>query len=315
MSLLGNRRKSIRVPGPLLAVALPLLLCSMAAAWAQGRDVPPADDPGVAKTPSVSAKAAITVFVDGKVDKLLRAGLADRMARIGEDAEPADDLDSLNDCREAVCVKEHIRADRRVLIVHISTNGNRRYFLEGLLMEPNAGSLRTAQTACEECSNENLRGVLGDLASQLLVHPAPSKPQNREPGLAAAPPPRSPPTSAGATAVAPAAQTDKGGRRVWTPRKIALLALLSGAALATLTTTLVLTASSFPYNKPHVCLMEDAPPDKPIPFCWSAVGLVTAGFAVTAVLGGGIGLAATWGDVRPPAASPSVTSPLSGVLP
>lgn len=295
-------------------------LLSANAAWAQPAPEPqpqvaaPPASPSPPPGPGAMSRLSVSVYVDGKADKPQREWLLDRLARLGEDAS-ALDVPGLASCRSAGCLAEYAEPGRRLLLVHVTSQGSSRYFVEGFLKSPSDPAAQIAQSACEDCSPENLRSLVGDLAARVLTEPTP---------------PASP-HPAGASSSLPLASTPPGqpgqpatsGERsaaTWTPRRIVTVASLSLVTGLTAGLTLTLAIAGLGPGKTNVALLPDKPgPEMTWPNDlpnWSTVSLVLTGTAVSIL--SGVSLALVWPESRrTPAKSQAAASlPLApGVLP
>lgn len=295
-------------------------LLSANAAWAQPAPEPqpqvaaPPASPSPPPGPGAMSRLSVSVYVDGKADKPQREWLLDRLARLGEDAS-ALDVPGLASCRSAGCLAEYAEPGRRLLLVHVTSQGSSRYFVEGFLKSPSDPAAQIAQSACEDCSPENLRSLVGDLAARVLTEPSP---------------PASP-HPAGASSSQPLASTPPGqpatsGERsaaTWTPRRIVTVASLSLVTGLTAGLTLTLAIAGWGTGKGNLVLFSDGPESsmygldgRPRPDATpnlSALSIVLSGAAVTLL--SGVSLVLLWpSHTRKPGNSVAKALPI-GVLP
>lgn len=194
-------------------------------------------------TPNNEAGTIVGVFFDDKPEKSLRKVVIDRLSRLGEDVKPGEDATELTKCKQAVCYAEIAARSSaaRVLRMDVYESASRRYYLEGVIYSNANGAVRTSNGSCDDCSSENLRAMLSDLAARLVAPEPTARPPEStaqtpkldpgermpklDPGERIAPPP-------------PAPLVDKPRR--WTPGRMALITLLSAVTGAMLIGTIAL---------------------------------------------------------------------------
>lgn len=226
------------------------------------------------------------VFVDGKADKGLRDVVTDRLSRLGQDVTLAPEHENQG-CKQTACYAEVSTRKNasRVLRVDVYESSNRRYFVEGTIYERAKGSSRPSSAGCDDCSSENLRALLGDLAARLVT--TPDKPAVR-------PPPRQL-VSGGAPqpaiALIPSPVPPPRPLSRWTPGRIALVTVLSTLTGAALIGTIVsgTTSAGVGMNQQVCTLDEKVRPTMPPP-CISRTALTVASGLLTGLSATGLAL-------------------------
>lgn len=276
-----------------------------------------------------SLKTRIAVFVDKRPDKALRVWLVDRLARIGEEVEPAPDGNNLGNCWEYSCLADQVSQGTRLLILHVSVGATtRRYYIEAILLEYGAASTVKSHNACEECSQENMQSIVGELSSQLLAGNRGSRTGDAGQPTAGAPGTaeklREPDFTAQTVSV-PAASGDESPD--WTYRKIALTSLTSTLTLVGLVTTGYLIYQSQQPDHDRLCFLppsltnpsrasdyEQAKQESMRQSDCSGTTAITIGSAlVTASVGALTGIAFSWRESGRPRKKPSRAARALGV--
>lgn len=228
------------------------------------------------------------VFIDGKSEKGLRDVVTDRLSRLGEEVTLVQEYELLA-CKQTACYAEISTRKNasRVLRIDVYESSARRYFVEGAIYERAKGSSRSSSAGCDDCSSDNLRGLLGDLAARLVT--APDKPAVRvSPQLPAK---SSAPPQTTLTIETPPAPPPPRLRSRWTPGRIALVTLLSTVTGAALIGTIVTGTTSVGVGTDaQICTLDQQEKPQMAPPCISRTALTITGGVLTALSGAGLAL-------------------------
>lgn len=228
------------------------------------------------------------VFANERSDRSLRDSVLDRLTRLGEEVSATPDSADHATCKQTSCYAEisaRIGA-KRLLRVDIYESSPRRYYLEGSLFETASGSIRSAKGSCDDCSGENLRTVLSDLAARILSvrEPAP-----RHASPESTPSARTPPWM---PAVESGARSRPAPPSGWTPPRIALVTVLSTLTATMLIGTVVIGTRPIPSGGSRsLCVTDGTRPSNPEFFPCASQPLWIAGASVlTGLSAAGLGL-------------------------
>lgn len=290
----------LQVKAWLKSVAVAVFIC----AYAGGLALASADTDGViaqsaVETVSAAAPAApvifspivlLGVYIDGKPDRVLRDAVSDRLTRLGEEVKNAQESAELSVCKQTGCYAEMSTRNSvlRVLRLDIYESAARRYYIEGALYDRATNAVRTSSGSCEDCSSENLRATLADLAGR-LVNPAPAVKATPKAQPSSKSAPEAKLQEAVATAIAPPVAAPPRAASRWTRGRIALVTLTSVLTAASLVSTIALGASAQGSGaNQQLCTLDQNDPLSSAPPCISRTAVIVTGSIFTGLSATGL---------------------------